>query len=154
MVFCALQAAVLASLAALPAWSNTVLYSDGAINGILGGNYINEGYEISDSFTISSGSTLDTVSNIGLWVDPADTPSTLNWVISISPSGGGTVEGSGSGVSLSTSFLEDSADDNYAIFAASFSLGSLDLSAGTYYLTLEGAATVSGLTSGPRFSGT
>jgi hypothetical protein len=138
----------LVSLLAIPAWSS-VLYSDGAINGTLGGNFINEGTEISDSFTISSNATVAMVSNIGLWLDAGDIPGTVSWVISTSHDGGGTVEGSGSGVSLSSTFLEDSPGGTYAIYSASFSAGGLALSAGTYYLELEDAATSSGLASGP-----
>jgi len=147
-VLCAWQAAALVSLLAVPAWSS-VLYSDGGINGIIGANYINSGHEVSDSFTISSNSTVTMVSNVGLWTLNPDIPGTVSWVISTSHDGGGTVEGSGSGVSLSTTFLELGQDPDYAIYSASFSVGSLALSAGTYYLELEDAATTSGSPSGP-----
>jgi hypothetical protein len=103
------QAAVLASLLSIPAWS-TLLYTDGAINGTFSAYDINESYsdEVTDSFTISSSSTVTGVSNIGLWVFTGDTPETLSWVISTSPDGGGTIEGSGAGVALTKSpFLSD-----------------------------------------------
>jgi hypothetical protein len=50
------------------------------------------------------------------------------------------VKGSGSGVSLSASYLETNASAGYNIFSASFSVGSLTLSAGTYYLELHNAS--------------
>lgn len=147
-VSCVWQAVVLASVLSVPAWSTT-LYTDGGIGDLLGGNYINEGYEISDSFTISSDSTVTTVSNVGLWVFNGDVPGTLDWSISTSPDGGGTLEGSGSGVSLSTGFFGDGGGTTYTVYSASFPVGSLDLSAGTYYLTLDDATTVGGGISGP-----
>ena len=134
------QAAVLASLLSIPAWS-TLLYTDGAINGTFSAYDINESYsdEVTDSFTISSSSTVTGVSNIGLWVFTGDTPETLSWVISTSPDGGGTIEGSGAGVALTKSpFLSDNSFF-YDVYSSSFSVSSVVLSAGTYYLELGNA---------------
>ncbi|HTS78313.1 MAG TPA: hypothetical protein VMG40_19045 [Bryobacteraceae bacterium] len=142
------KAGVLASLLVVPCWS-TVLYSDGAINATYGLNYIDEGYVVSDSFTISAGSIVTGVSNIGLWVDNGTTPEELDWVISTLPEGGGTLEGSASGVTLSSSFFANSPDDDYTVDSASFSVDSLALSPGTYWLELGNAIVVGGGTSGP-----
>ena len=48
--------------------AQTVLYNNGPINGAVGAATINGGYEITDSFVISSTSTVTQVSDIGLWV--------------------------------------------------------------------------------------
>jgi hypothetical protein len=132
---------VLLGLLSVPGWSD-ILYSDGGVNGSIGAFPIYDGNEVTDSFTISSSSTVTGVSNVGLWAIagdiPTDLPATLSWVISTSPDGGGTVEGSGSGVGLSTS-LFGIAFNEYFVYSGSFTVGSVTLSAGTYYLELENA---------------
>jgi len=117
------------------------LYTDGAINGTIGAYDINASFsdEVTDSFTISSSSTVTGVSNIGLWVFSGDTLETLSWVISTSPDGGGTVEGSGAGVTLTKSLFLSDNSFGYDVYSASFSVSSVVLSAGTYYLELENA---------------
>jgi len=98
---------------------------------------ISGGSEVTDSFVLSSGASVTAVANVGIWVLTGDFPVSLSWVISTAPDGGGTVEGSGAGVGLGTTFLETVG--SFDIFSASFSTGSLSLSAGTYYLELFGA---------------
>jgi hypothetical protein len=128
-----------------------VLYTDGAINGGSGGELVCCGSnETTDSFTITSGEVgtggeveATHTSNVGLWVTLGDTPLLINWVISTAPDGGGTVEGSGSGVSV-TSTLHNVVGTSYDVYNASFSLGAVYLTAGTYYLELSGATTTPG----------
>jgi len=138
-----LRQAALLSLLTVPGWS-TILYNNGAINGTIAAHPINQSIEVTDSFVISSISTVMQVSGIGLWVDSSgspdspDIPEELSWVVSTSPDGGGTVEGSASGVSLSTSFFGTVFSD-YTIYSASFSVPSLTLAAGTYFLELFNA---------------
>jgi hypothetical protein len=122
------------------AGDDPVLYSDGAINGFSGGEFVCCGSETTDSFTIAGNVTATGVSNVGLWTTFGDTPETINWIISTSPDGGGTVKGSGSGVSLTTS-LHNAVGTSYDVYNASFSLGTVYLSPGTYYLELYGGTT-------------
>ncbi|MGD1092330.1 MAG: hypothetical protein ABSB35_10095 [Bryobacteraceae bacterium] len=125
------QAAVLVSLLSVPGWSTTILYSNGPINGSLGAYPI--GYEVdftvTDSFVISSSSTVTGISNIGLWDNPYNPPiNELNWVISTSPDGGGSVLGFANGATLSNTYLFY---NGAAVYSASFSVNNLSLSAGT-----------------------
>ncbi len=117
----------------------STLYSNGSINGTAGAYTITGSINVSDSFVIASDSTILDVSNIGLWVSTeTNAPLTLDWTISTAPAGGGTVEGSGTDVSLSTSFFGDTTPDD-GVYSASFSVPSLNLAAGTYYLELYDA---------------
>jgi MYXO-CTERM domain-containing protein len=127
---------VVLSLMSVACWGTT-LYTNGAISGAIGGAMINGGFEVSDSFVLSSDSFVTGVSNIGLWVYTPDVPETVDWVISTAPDGGGTVEAFGAGSSLATSFFETVG--NRDIYSSSFSTGSVALSAGTYYLELLNA---------------
>jgi len=136
---------MLLGLLSFPGWS-AVLYSNGPINGTIDAHDINSipsggSFETTNSFVISSTSTVTAVSNIGLWA--ANTPLTVSWVISTAPAGGGTVMGSGSNVSLSTTFLKTTSilttSGFSSVYVASFSTGSVTLSPGTYYLELFNA---------------
>jgi hypothetical protein len=131
--------AALVCLLTVPAWSTT-LYSDGAINGSSGGEFVCCGSETTDSFTIAANADATGVSNIGLWVTFGDTPLLINWIISTAPDGGGTVEASASGVSLTTAF-NNNVGTSYTVYNASFSLPSVLLGPGTYYLELNGGTT-------------
>jgi hypothetical protein len=131
-----LRQAVFLSLFSVVGWGTT-LYTNGAISGAIGGAQINAGFEVTDSFVLSSGALVTGVSNFGLWVYTPDVPATVDWIISTAPDGGGTVEGSGSGVGLTTAFFETVG--NRDIYNSSFSIAPLALSAGTYYLELLNA---------------
>jgi hypothetical protein len=145
-------------LGSVPGWSS-VLYSNGAINGTIDGspNLIYDAlpiytdanlmtYAITDSFVISATSTVTAISNIGLWSQSY--PETLSWIISTSPGGSGTVEGAGKVGAGTNAILSISGfastpsgpgTSSFNIFSASFSVGSLALSPGTYYLQLFSA---------------
>jgi hypothetical protein len=116
------------------------LYTNGAISGAIGGAQINGGFEVTDSFVLSSNALVTGVSNFGLWVYTPDVPATVDWIISTAPDGGGTVEASGAGVGLTTAFFETVG--NRDIYTSSFSTGGVTLSAGTYYLELLNATSV------------
>jgi len=132
----------LACLLTVPAWSTT-LYSDGPINGTSGGDLVCCGDEVTDSFVISAAADATGASNIGLWTFTGDTPLLINWIISTAPDGGGTVEESASGVSLTTAF-NNSAGGTYSVYNASFAIPSVFLTPGTYYLELSGGTTSPG----------
>src|SRR5947209_6340043 len=57
-----------------------VLYSDGAVNGTYDAFYLNFGYQVEDSFTLSSASTVTGVT-FGNWLPSGDTGFTVDWAI-------------------------------------------------------------------------
>ena len=98
---------------------------------------INFGFSVSDSFDLGSSSTLSSADFLALNFT-GDQISAVDWIISSDAGGAGTVFGQGIGTSVSDVFQGVSAlglDMNLD----TFSLGNLDLSAGTYWLTLENA---------------
>ena len=138
---------VAASLLLSTPASAGVLYDNGPINGnsTMGAWTINGGYAVADSFTLTGTSTLTGVANAGLWLNPDDTPLSLDWGISASPNytsslGGGTVTLTLGPRCISCGF------GSYDIFAAGFSLPNLVLGPGTYYLSLQ-----NGVTSGSSY---
>ena len=127
-----LSLALAGAMASIPASAGT-LYSNGA------GNYgINAwtigpasyGFSVSDSFTISANSTA-TSATFDVWVFPGDTVSSVDWSI-----GGTAFGGTATTAATTGTFIENNAF-GYDIYTETISLGSLDLSAGTYWLTLE-----------------
>lgn len=129
---------LLAVLATVPGWSTT-LYSNGAVNGTIGALDIDQGdgREVSDSFLISTNSTVTLVSNLGLWTNSAsgDSPLELSWAISTLPDGGGTVQGSASGEAFH-SITSFGTSGTFTVFSVSFAIPSMTLTPGTYYLEL------------------
>jgi hypothetical protein len=145
-VFHRARLAIFLALLTTPVWGGTVLYSDGAINGTEGGstifNFLGNLWSVSDSFTLASNSTVTDLSNIGIWLDPGDTLTSLDWIISTAADGGGTVEGSADNAPSTSTQLTPAGsygnDGNYNVYNVSFSVTpGLSLAAGTYYLTLE-----------------
>jgi hypothetical protein len=126
----------------IPGWSG-VLYSDPFSDN--GGNHIgcttSFCFEISDSFQLSQDSTITAVSNIGLTEpfntdpQPLNGPIEVNWLISTSPGGYGTVEAADSNAVLSIDTEVELDPLNY-IYFESFLVDDLALPAGTYYLEL------------------
>ena len=58
--------------AALPAAAQQTLYENGPINGEVDAWTINEGFDISDSFTISSGTSTVSGLSLGVWLTAGD----------------------------------------------------------------------------------
>lgn len=146
-------AAILFLLSSAPA-SAAILYHNGTLNGTNGGFTINQGYQVSDSFTLTQASELTGV-QVGLWLSPGDKPASLDWTISTEPCGNGynaptsgsdfIASGTASGSSLTYSKEFTNVDD-YDIYEASFSLPTtINLPAGTYYLSLGPDATASNI---------
>ena len=80
---------ILAALALLliggrQAKADPVLYDNGPINGTVTARTINFSWSVSDSFTLSSASTLTGV-QIGLWVAAGGVPSSVAWSIGTAP---------------------------------------------------------------------
>ncbi|MHB8529887.1 MAG: PEP-CTERM sorting domain-containing protein [Caulobacteraceae bacterium] len=131
-------AAALATASALAvAGHAAVLYDNGPINGQTLGWTISNGYSVSDSFTLTHAATVTGV-DFGAWNYSGDTISSVDWSISTAAFGG----------SASTALVSDSFQYTnsfgYDINADSFSTGSVTLSAGTYYLTLQNAGVPNG----------
>lgn len=120
-----------------------MLYSSGAINGTSGSDsFETPPWSLSQPFTIASPSIVTDLSNIGIWVVAGDTFTSLDWTISTSADGGGTVESSAADVGPSTSMQLTPASSYgnsgaYDVYNMSFSVPDVSLAAGTYYLTLS-----------------
>ena len=129
----------IAALMAAPACAD-VLYSNGPIGVNIDAFYLG-GNIISDTFTLSSNSTLVGVSNLGIWVDNGGTPANFDWIISTDVYGGGTVEASGTWSGTPTEITADngSGQNIYhdSVWNVGFTLPNLNLLAGTYYLSLD-----------------
>jgi hypothetical protein len=130
---------IAAALLLCPATLNAsaIVYDNGAINGTIDAYNIAtdiSDWIVSDSFTLSATTTL-TGADVGLWVYPGDIPTSLTWSIGTSffDTSLGTGTGTPGNVYWGTGF------DYYDIYDSTFSLPSISLAAGTYYLTLSGA---------------
>jgi hypothetical protein len=110
-----------------------LVYDNGPINGTINAWTINEGQSVSDSFTVSSPTAL-TSAQAGLWTDPGQTPTSVQWSIGTTPFGSQVSSGN---ASLNNTFIGNSVY-GYPIYESAFAVSGL-LSAGTYYFTLQNA---------------
>jgi hypothetical protein len=136
--FTGLSLATILCLMTAPA-SADILWNNGPINGTLTGYGINLGSQVADSFLLLSDSTL-TGANFGVWAFPGDVPSTVDWSIwnGGGPGGGGSKIDFGTGASLTN--LDDGLSAfGFQLWTSSFSMPSIALGAGTYWLELENA---------------
>jgi PEP-CTERM motif len=120
--------------------SADVLYDNGPIDGTVDAFTINLGKTVSNSFSLSSNSTVTGVT-FGSWDFPRDPISTIDWAITTDHLGGTTLF-SGSGATVANSFMTTNSY-GYHIYENNFSLSAL-LSAGTYWLQLSNAVTPNG----------
>ena len=137
---------VLLFLAVGPAFADTVLVNDYPIAGNNDALTINFSFSVSDQFILGSADTITGV-NFGAWLDPGDTFDTVAWTISSGDTydGLGTIYGSGTAsTSLDSSVTPYANVYGYEVESETFSTGDLDLGAGTYFLTLDDAATAEG----------
>ena len=116
-----------------------VVYDNGPINGTVEAWTINYGYQVTDSFTVSSPTTL-TGAQIGLWAYPGDNPTSVEWSIGSAPYGSNISSGTSS---LSSTFTGGYGFGIYPLFESTFSLTGV-LSTGTYWFTLQNAASING----------
>jgi hypothetical protein len=138
---------LIASSLALPfqALADTVLYTDGAVNGTFGGDTINNGFAVSDSFTLDQTSTITGV-NFGAWTHVGDTISTIEYGIT-SLSGTYPVTGAAvvsNGPVIPGTGFAGGPNRFYDVRIDSFSTSNITLGPGTYYLVLQAAATEDG----------
>ncbi|HTX21850.1 MAG TPA: hypothetical protein VMD27_08350 [Candidatus Aquilonibacter sp.] len=125
-------------LAGLGQAEATLIYDNGPIDGTMSAWTINEGFSVSDSFTVSSSTSLSSV-QIGLWLFPNDTPTSVEWSIGTTPYGNDVSSGTGSLVNVIGTLNMYGFDLDESTFTISGSLA-----AGTYYLTLQDAVTADG----------
>ena len=115
-----------------------VLYDNGPFNGTIDAWTINSGFQVADSFPLSGSSTLTGV-NFTAWLFSGDTANTVDWAIVGDPTNqAGTTFFSGTGAVLTPTFLTNNGF-GYGVYNENFSLGSLSLGAGTYWLVLQNA---------------
>ncbi|HEX4156682.1 MAG TPA: PEP-CTERM sorting domain-containing protein [Acidobacteriaceae bacterium] len=124
----------------LAAKADSSLYTDGATNGTNGALTINSGWQVEDSFALSSASTLNSVT-FGNWFDPGDTGLTVDWAIVSSEGSQTPVCGSCSGTASLSGVFDFTNVYSYDIYDETFSLPSLNLAAGTYWLSLQNETT-------------
>jgi hypothetical protein len=136
-------AAVLCLLLALPV-SAAVLYDNGPVNGTIDAWTINFGYQVADSFTLSSASTV-TGANLYVWLNAGDNFTLVDWSILTLPVGGTTIA---SGTAAVTSILDSSLPPNsygYDVYFSTLSISpNVSLGAGTYFLMFQNAVSSTG----------
>ncbi len=140
--FLSLVAAVCA-LSAVPA-SAGVIYDNGPDAGNNTYHTIDGPYQVSDSFTLSSDSTVvEAILQVDVFV--GDTPTSLDWLITTA-SFGGTTLASGTGVSLAATFDHPWIPNSHIgdVYQVSFGVPNLFLAAGTYWLQIQNATSAQG----------
>ncbi|HEX4156683.1 MAG TPA: PEP-CTERM sorting domain-containing protein [Acidobacteriaceae bacterium] len=121
---------------AAAAKADTSLYSDGPTNGTFAGWTINYGFQVEDSFSLSSASTLNSVT-FGNWFYTGDTGSSVDWAIVGSEGSQTPVCGACSGTASLSGVFDLNNGFGYDVYDETFSLPSLNLAAGTYWLELQ-----------------
>jgi len=129
-------AAVPAVAGSLVLYDNTGPYSDGAVSGFADGWTIDGGFWASNSFTVSSNSTVTNV-DFDVWLLPGDTLTSVDWAI-------GTTDDGGTFATAPITSLVAASNPIvvglYDVDVASFSVPNVPVSIGnTYWLTLENA---------------
>ena len=125
---------VLSSTAAL-----AQVFTDFPVNGQISAFSISGGGSTSDSFTLASPATVGQVV-FGAWVNTGDTVTSLTWAIGTTPYDTSL----GTGVATASSAYDFTNVDGFDVDTITFSIPSVSLPAGTYYLTLTNAASASG----------
>ena len=116
----------------------TVLYTNGPINGTINAWTINFGFEVEDSFTLSTTATVTGII-FGGWTDPGDVITSVDW--GIAATRGSFADDGTAAVTTGAYFGQDY---GYDIYTYSFRITPTPLAAGTYYLTLQNAAATNG----------
>jgi hypothetical protein len=120
--------------------SGTILYNNGPAGPDIDAWTINNGYIVSDTFTLISSSTVNGF-DFAAWEFPGDTVLTVDWSIT-SQENGGTMYGGGT-ASVTQQFISVNAYGywEYEVSATGLNVG---LSTGTYWLNLQNAVTSQG----------
>jgi hypothetical protein len=134
-----LTALILGSLLlAVPAGAQRLLYDNGP-DGDVGYYHVNFGSAVSNSLVLSAPATLTNITLTLYTVDDSNFPQHLKWTISTEPFGG-TVKATGF---VGLSILADPYLTQFQFFAwkVGFSVPSVSLPAGTYYLQVQDVVT-------------
>ena len=132
-----LAAAFLLLAPAVPAMADATLYDNGPVNGTVDAWAINFGYDVADSFTLSSASTI-TGFNFGTWLYPGDSVVSVDYQIGTQP-----FEGPTGTATVTSTFLYNN-QYGYDIDQEVATGLNVALSAGTYWLTLGNAVDTQG----------
>ncbi len=135
-----LLAFVCLTLAAVPAMAQGTVYDNGPVNGQVDAWTINFGFAVSDTFHISSSTTLSDVS-FWAWVEPGDTATSVE--VAIGSNGYFTNNLFDGTVSLTQSNCFTN-NFGFDVCQESANFSGPALGTGNYYLTLENAATADG----------
>ncbi len=137
-----LLAAICLTLAAVPAVAQQDLYDNGPVNGETSAWQINFGYAVSDAFATGYNTSRSNVksSNIAVWVEPGDTPTSISWLFGTTPFSSNIASGT-SPLTVTNSFINQF---GYQVDTVSFSTAVSNLSQGNYWITLENATTADG----------
>lgn len=125
---------------AIPAVANSIVYDNGPINGEINAWGISGEFSVSNSFAL--GATTDVASmHFGVWVTPGEVPATVDFGISAAAFGNDL--GSGTAVALANVF-QGTNSAGADVYLSSFTFPSINLAAGTYYVTLTTGLTTNG----------
>ncbi len=136
---------------ALPAHAD-ILYKNGPVNGIcdielctVDAWTINYGYSVTDSFTISSSSTIQGF-NLAFWLLPGDILTSVDWSVGTCTFCNDIGEGTASGASLSTSLMST---NQYGFDIWAVGITGLNIAVNAeppdfYWLTLQNAVVGTG----------
>ena len=127
------------ALAVIPA-SAQVLYSNGTPNLNAIAWTINFGYAVSDSFNLSSASTVNGF-DMWVWEAPGDKALTVDWSITSAEFGGTSY---GSGTASVTDTILTTNQYGYQIDQLTGGTGGVALGSGTYWLNMQNAVMQSG----------
>ena len=130
----------LALVAVIPA-SAQILYKNGNLNGTVDAWTINFGYTVSDTFSLSSNSTVGSF-YLDVWEFPGDTVLTVDWSIT-SQEFGGTTYGSGTS-RVTDSFISVNQYGYDIDHISAPDVCCFPLGPGTYWLNLQNAVTAQG----------
>jgi len=129
-----------------------VLYKNGPVNGICDIEHcnvdawtINFGFSVTDSFTMSSSSTIQGF-NFAFWLLPGDTLTSVDWAVGKCEFCSDLARGTASGPNLTTSFMKTN-QYGYNIWAIGITGLNIPVSGGlpdAYWLTVENAVVPSG----------
>jgi hypothetical protein len=137
-----LLATICLALAAVPALAQQDLYDNGPVNGETSAWQINFGYAVSDTTTTGYNTSKSNIRNsdIAVWVEPGDTPTSISWLFGTTPFSSNIASGT-SPLTVTNSFINQF---GYQVDTVSFSTAVSNLSQGNYWITLENATTADG----------
>lgn len=118
-----------------------VLYSNGPADNQTNAWVVAPGFEVAESFVLSSASAL-TGADISAWMDPNAVVTNVDWAILDGMPGSGSVLAAGSSTATNSSGFMNQYD--WWVRTVSFDLPNINLGAGTYWLELKDLVTTSG----------